>query len=109
MLVPMPSGPMSLFARRVRRLRKSAKLSREKAAERGGISPNFWGEVERGESEPGLDSVYRIAKGLQLDPCALLTDREEDPNLMKKTHALVEKATPDQLSILYRIARVIVG
>jgi hypothetical protein len=44
-----------------------------------------------------------------LPPSALFTDQEEDPNLLKKTQQLAEKATPDQLALLYRIAKVIVG
>jgi len=108
-VVAMASGSITLFAQRVRRLRKAAKLSREKAAERGGISPNFWGEVERGESEPGLESIFRIAKGLQIAPSALLTDKEEDSNLLRKTQQLAEKATPDQLVLLYRVGKAIVG
>src|SRR5258707_13982993 len=105
----MAANPKTLFAKRVRRLRKAAKLSREEAAEAGGISPNFLGQVERGESEPGLQSIFSIAKSLRLSPCALLSDKEEDPNLLKKTQQLVANATPDQLTLLYRIAKVIVG
>jgi transcriptional regulator with XRE-family HTH domain len=105
----MDPDPKALFRKRVRRLRKAAKLSLEKAAERGGVDYNYWGEVERGKSEPGLEYVFRIAKGLQLPPSALFTDQEEDPNLLKKTQQLAEKATPDQLVLLYRIAKVIVG
>ena len=105
----MASNPKTLFAKRVRRLRKAAKLSREKVAERAGISTNFLGAVERGGSEPGLKSILGIAKALQLPPCALLTDKEEDPNLLKKTHQLVEKATPDQLALVYGLVKVIVG
>jgi transcriptional regulator with XRE-family HTH domain len=73
------------------------------------VDYNYWGEVERGKSEPGLEYVFRIAKGLQLPPSALFTDKEDDPNLLKKTQQLAEKATPDQLALLYRIAKVIVG
>lgn len=105
----MDLDPKALFRKRVRRLRKAAKLSLEKAAERGGVDYNYWGEVERGKSEPGLEYVFRIAKGLQLPPSALFTDQEDDPNLLKKTQQLAEKATPDQLALLYRIAKVIVG
>jgi transcriptional regulator with XRE-family HTH domain len=108
-VVAMASGSTTVFAKRLRRLRKAAKLNRETAAERGGISANFWGEVERGESEPGLESIFRMAKGLQLPAAALLVDKEEDPNLLKKTHQLVEKATPDQLTLLHRIAKAIIG
>ena len=105
----MDRDPKALFRKRVRRLRKAANLSLEKAAERGGFDYNYWGEVERGKSDPGLEYIFRIAKGLQLPPSALFIDREEDPALLKKTQQLVEKATPDQLTLLYRIAKAIVG
>jgi hypothetical protein len=64
---------------------------------------------ERGNSEPGLEYIFRIAKGLQLPVTALLIDKEEDSNLLKKMQSLSEKATPDQLALLYRLAKVIVG
>jgi len=105
----MAANPRIIFGNRVRRLRKAAKLSRDKAAERGGISTNFWGEVERAEKVPSFETILGIARGLQLSPGALFTDQDEDPNLLKKTHTLVERATPDQLALLYRIAKVIVG
>lgn len=105
----MAADPRVLFGDRVRRLRKAAKLSRDKAAERGGISTNFWGEVERAEKVPSLETILGIAKGLQMSPGALFADKEDDPNLLKKTQQLVEKATPDQLTLLHRIAKAIVG
>ena len=104
----MATDPKVLFGERVRRLRKAARLSREKAAERGDLSSNFWGEVERDEKVPSLDTILGMAKGLQLSPAALLVDKEDDPNLRKKTQALVDRANPEQLSLLYRIAKVIV-
>ncbi len=105
----MASDPRILFGERVRRLRKAAKLSREKAAERGNLSANFWGEVERAQKVPSLDTILGMAKALQISPAALLVDKKDDPNLRKKSHALVDKATPEQLTLLYRIAKVIVG
>lgn len=105
----MATDPRTVFGDRVRRLRKAAKLSRHIAAERGGISSNYWGEVERAEKVPSLETILSIAQGLQLPPAALFTDKEEDPALLKKTQQLVERATPDQLALLYRIAKVIVG
>jgi transcriptional regulator with XRE-family HTH domain len=105
----MATDPRVLFGDRVRRLREAAGLSRDVAAERGGISINFWGEVERAEKVPSFETILSIAKGLQISPAALFTDEEEDPNLLKKTQQLVEKATPEQLTLLHRIAKVIVG
>jgi transcriptional regulator with XRE-family HTH domain len=105
----MATDPRVLFGDRVRRLREAAELSRDVAAERGGISSNFWGEVERAEKVPSFETILGIAKGLQISPSSLFTDKEEDPNLLKKTQQLVEKATPEQLTLLHRIAKVIVG
>lgn len=104
----MASDPKILFGERVRRLRKAARLSREEAAERGSLSANFWGEVERAEKVPSLDTILGMAKGLQISPAALLVDREDDPNLRKKTYSLIDRATPEQLALLHRIAKVIV-
>ncbi len=105
----MATDPRILFGDRVRRLREAANLSRDVAAERGGISSNFWGEVERAEKVPSFETILGIAKGLQISPAALFTDKEEDPNLLKKTQQLAEKATPDQLVLLYRVGKAIVG
>ena len=93
----------------MKQLRKVAKRSREKAAERGDLSSNCRGEVERAKEVPSLDTILGMAKGLQMSPAALLVDKEDDPNLRNKTQALVERATPEQLTLLYRIAKVIVS
>lgn len=50
------------FANRLRSLRSAAGLSLEEASGRGGLSPNFWGSVERNEKEPCLDTICSLAK-----------------------------------------------
>ena len=56
------------FANRLRGLRSTAGLSLEEASGRGGLSPNFWGSVERNEKEPCLDTICSLAKGLGITP-----------------------------------------
>jgi XRE family transcriptional regulator, regulator of sulfur utilization len=99
----------SQFAKRVRRLRKSAKLSLEKAAERADITANFWGDVERGKKVPSLDTIVAMAKGLGLSPRILLSlEREEDErDLRKRIEFLLDKCTPQQLELVHRIASVL--
>jgi transcriptional regulator with XRE-family HTH domain len=99
-----------LFAQRVRKLRKAAKLSLEKAAERGNITGNFWGDVERSQKVPSLDTIVAMAKGLDVSPSTLLLlEREEDPReLRKRMDSLLNKCSPQQLELIYRIAKVIV-
>lgn len=98
------------FAQRVRRLRKAAKLSLEKAAERGEITPNYWGDVERSKKVPSLDTIVAMARGLGLAPSTLLIlEREEDPrDLRKRIESLLSKSSPQQIELIYRIAKIIV-
>jgi len=100
----------TLFAQRIRRLRKAAKLSLEEAAERGNITGNFWGDVERGKKVPSLDTIVAMAKGLGLPPnILLLLEREEDPrDIRKRIDTLLATSTPQQLELVYRIIKVVI-
>lgn len=100
----------SQFAKRIRRLRRNAKLSLEKAAERGDITANFWGDVERGKKVPSLDTIVAMAKGLSLSPRILLSlEREEDErDLRKRIEILLDKSTPQQLELIHRLASVLI-
>lgn len=100
----------TLFAKRIRRLRKAAKLSLEEAAERGSITGNFWGDVERGKKVPSLDTIVAMAKGLGLQPSALLLlEREDDPrDIRKRIDVLLTSCTPQQLELVHRIVKVLV-
>jgi transcriptional regulator with XRE-family HTH domain len=100
----------SQFAKRVRRLRKNAKLSLEKAAERGDITANFWGDVERGKKVPSLDTIVAMAKGLSLSARILLSlEREDDErDLRKRIETLLDRSTPQQLELIHRVVSVLV-
>ena len=100
----------TLFAQRIRRLRKAAKLSLEEAAERGEITGNFWGDVERGRKVPSLDTIVAMAKGVGLQPSTLLLlEREEDPrDIRKRIDAFLTKCTPQQLELVHRVIKVLV-
>jgi transcriptional regulator with XRE-family HTH domain len=88
-----------LFAKRIRKLRKAAKLSLEEAAERGNITGNFWG-----------DTIVAMANGLGIQPnILLLLEREEDPrDIRKRIDALLAACTPEQLELAHRIIKVVV-
>src|ERR1700691_687768 len=100
----------SQFAKRVRKLRKSARLSLEKAAERGDITANFWGDVERGKKVPSLDTIVAMAKGLGLSPRILLSlEREDDErDFRKRIETISDNCTPQHLELLHRLASVLV-
>ena len=82
----------------------------EIAAERGNITGNFWGDVERSKKVPSLDTIVAMAKGLGVSPSTLLLlEREEDPgDLRKRIDSLLDNTSPQQLELLHRIIKTVV-
>ncbi len=101
---------MRLFATRVRRLRKAAKLSVHKAAERAGISGSFWGEVELRKKVPSLQIAFAMAKGLNVPVHVLLqVDCDEDETgLRRQLDSVLKKAPLQKLRLIYRLAKTVV-
>src|SRR5262245_59231779 len=97
------------FANRLRSLRLAADLSIEKVSERGGLSAGFWGEVERNEKEPCLESLYGFAHGLGITLPKLLTfDGQSIPDdKRRELAAMLDLFSPDQVSLIHEIALLI--
>jgi transcriptional regulator with XRE-family HTH domain len=60
------------FGRRLRELRAEHGLSQDQLAERTGMHPTAIGRLERGVREPRLTTILRVARGLGVQPGALL-------------------------------------
>jgi len=97
------------FANRLRSLRSTAGLSIEEASGRGGLSPNFWGSVERNEKEPCLDIICSLAKGLGITPDVLMTlegkDRQNEDR--QELDTLLDLFTPSQLRLAIQVSKLI--
>lgn len=52
---------------RIRQLRVKKGLSQEKLAELSELNTSYIGQIERGEKNPSVDTVYRIASALDVD------------------------------------------
>jgi transcriptional regulator with XRE-family HTH domain len=100
---------LTTFANRVRRLRETAGLSIQDACDRGELSPNFWGKVERGEQEPCLLSIGGIAKGLGISIQVLMTldDRPSTNNPRSRINDFLDLCDPDQVQLGLDIVRTI--
>ena len=61
----------AVFGRRVRELRTARGLSQEELAHRAGIHWTYLGGIERGERNPALVNVGRIAKALKVPAAEL--------------------------------------
>jgi transcriptional regulator with XRE-family HTH domain len=68
--------PLSGFARRLRQLRTERGLSQEKLAERAGLDRTYVSGCERGRRNATLRTLARLAAALEVDVCALVSDRE---------------------------------
>jgi transcriptional regulator with XRE-family HTH domain len=97
---------LELFANRVRSLRLAANLSIERASELGGLSPGFWGEVERNVKEPCLESLYGFAQGLGITVPTLLSfdDQADQHGKRAELFALLTLFDIDQLELIHNIA-----
>lgn len=60
------------FGACVRAERERIGLSQEELADRAGLHRTYIGGVERGERNPGLLNVLRIARALAVSPATLL-------------------------------------
>lgn len=97
------------FANRVRNLRTAAGLSLEEASGRGGLSTNFWGNVERNEKEPCLNTIFALAKGLGITASVLLAlnPNEQRSTDRQELDGLLDLFTPEQLQLAIQMSRLI--
>lgn len=61
------------LANSVTRLRDELGLSQEDLAHRSGLHRTYVGAIERAERNPSLATLEALAKGLNVDPAALLS------------------------------------
>lgn len=64
----------------IRAERKRQLLTLEQLAEQVGITDNFLGKIERGDSMPSLSTIDRIAQSLHVSIDFLLWDAEQHSN-----------------------------
>lgn len=67
-----------IFRKNVRYYRKKSKLTQDNLAKLSGLSTNYIGEIERTGRKATLDTVEKIANGLNIDPKKLLISRKND-------------------------------
>ena len=61
------------FGKKVQKIRKERGISQEKLAAAVGIHRNHMGRIERGETNPGLPLINKIARALRVKTKDLLS------------------------------------
>jgi transcriptional regulator with XRE-family HTH domain len=64
------------FGQAVRRLREKRGLSQERLGELSQLHRNYIGGIERGELNPTLKTIKKLATALELKPSQLLASAE---------------------------------
>lgn len=75
----------SVIAENLRRIREDRKLSLDKVAEITGVSKSMLGQIERGESNPTIATLWKIANGLRTSFTALVNSPQVDTELIRQT------------------------
>lgn len=60
------------FGRVLRNLRKKLELSQERLGFDAGLGRTYISELELGEKQPSLNTVFKLAKALKVDPAELV-------------------------------------
>jgi transcriptional regulator with XRE-family HTH domain len=64
--------------------RKSKGYSLDKVAEMTGVSKGMLGQIERGETNPSISTLWKIANGLHISQTSLLEAKPEELVIIKK-------------------------
>lgn len=62
------------LGREIRRHRKALGLSQELLAERAGLHRNYVGFLERGERNPSVTTLFRVAEALEVRAADLVAE-----------------------------------
>jgi transcriptional regulator with XRE-family HTH domain len=74
-----------IMANNLKQIRENKKLSLDNLATLTGVSKSMLGQIERGESNPTISTVWKIANGLKISFTSLIKEPEIN-------HVLVTKA-----------------
>lgn len=97
---------------KIRSLRDDRGLSTEQAAERAGMSPGYFGIVERGIKQPSLQSLFRFADALGVEVADLVAVGPATPGLVRKSRhrqleEILSNATASQAKAMVTCCRAI--
>ena len=67
-----------VFKENVKYYRKQLNLTQESLAKLSGVSTNYIGEIERTGRKATLETIEKVANGLNIDPSLLLVSRKKD-------------------------------
>lgn len=84
----------NIIAENLKRLRNERQLSLSKLSEICGVSKVMLGQIERGESNPTINTIWKIATGLKI-PYTHLIDEPIKTDVLIRKELSTKQASPD--------------
>lgn len=95
-----------IIGQRIRNYRTEKNLSQEKVAELSGLHPTYIGQLERGEKNCTLESLWSVAKALEI-PLSQIFEKIEDgettDSIPFKCYEFIASKTKAEQEQLYRV------
>lgn len=83
----------TVIASNLKRLRKSRNLSLGNLSDLSGVSKVMLGQIERGESNPTINTIWKIANGLKVPYTAIIDEPCNNTKLVKRAEAIKQSST----------------
>lgn len=91
---------------RIKYLRRMQGISQEELALKAGINPAYFGQVERGLKCPTIDTLYKIAKAMEVSPAECLRS-EELPDFsedqVKRLQSLLSRVPKEKMDQVLQV------
>jgi transcriptional regulator with XRE-family HTH domain len=100
----------TLLGRRIRYLRNRRGFTQEQLGEKANVNYKYLGAIERGERNPSIDNLARVAKalGVRLHDIFIFEQEIEDTQLLKKRiDDLLKNASKIEFKTIYRVIEAI--
>lgn len=73
-----------VIAGNLKQIREDKKLSLEKISEATGVSKSMLGQIERGESNPTVNTIWKISNGLKVSFTSLINSPQSETTIVHK-------------------------
>jgi len=94
-----------ILGQNIRRYRQTKGMTQERLAEIVDVSGSYIGYLERGEKNPSLNLLFKIADTLEIEPATLLTPPEGTTNSeLRKLIKLLSDKDLNTIKFIYEVA-----